>query len=98
VHWRSTRDWQSGVEDDVIQDAHRFAVATWFLLAMHASVRVQEGNPWKGVGDGPIPVNALYTEPQILFADPLHKSCLGSKLAITGGNHGTHYIAGWLDL
>jgi hypothetical protein len=26
----------------------------------------------KGFGDGPIPVNTLYTEPQTLFADPLH--------------------------
>ena len=26
----------------------------------------------KGFGDGPIPVNTLYTEPQALFADPLH--------------------------
>ena len=31
----------------------------------------------KGFGDGPIPVNTLYTEPQTLFADPLHVARLG---------------------
>jgi hypothetical protein len=52
----------------------------------------------KGFGDGPIPVNTLYTEPQALFADPLHAPASASKLATTGVNHDTLITAGWLDL
>ena len=52
----------------------------------------------KGFGDGPIPVNTLYTEPQTLFADPLHPPASGSKLATTGVNRDTLLTAGWLDL
>jgi hypothetical protein len=52
----------------------------------------------KGFGDGPIPVNTLYTEPQALFADPLHPPASASKLATTGVNHDTLLIIGWLDL
>jgi hypothetical protein len=52
----------------------------------------------KGFGGGPIPVNALYTEPQALFTDPLHASYSGSKLAVTGVNRDTLYVMGWLDL
>lgn len=52
----------------------------------------------KGFGDGPIPVNTLYTEPQALFADPLHPPASASKLATTGVNRDTLYIMGWLDL
>src|SRR3982074_604015 len=52
----------------------------------------------KGGGDGPIPVNTLYTEPQALFADPLHAPASASKLWTTGVNHDTLVTAGWLDL
>src|SRR5450759_2318652 len=52
----------------------------------------------KGFGDGPIPVNTLYTEPQTLFADPLHEPASASKLATTGVNRDTLMTAGWLDL
>jgi hypothetical protein len=52
----------------------------------------------KGFGDGPIPVNTLYTEPQALFADPLHPPASASTLATTGVNRDTLYVAGWLDL
>jgi hypothetical protein len=52
----------------------------------------------KGGGDGPIPVNTLYTEPQTLFADPLHAPASASKLWTTGVNHDTLATAGWLDL
>src|SRR5450759_4144884 len=52
----------------------------------------------KGFGDGPIPVNTLYTEPQTLFADPLHPPASASKLATTGVNRDTLMTAGWLDL
>ena len=52
----------------------------------------------KGFGDGPIPVNTLYTEPQALFADPFSLPASGSKLATTGVNRDTLYVCGWLDL
>jgi hypothetical protein len=52
----------------------------------------------KGFGDGPIPINTLSTEPQALFADPLHPPASTSKLATTGVNRDTLVAAGWLDL
>jgi hypothetical protein len=52
----------------------------------------------KGGGEGPIPVNTLYTEPQTLFADPLHPPASASKLATTGVNRDTLLTVGWLDL
>ena len=52
----------------------------------------------KGFGDGPIPVNTLYTEPQALFADPIHPPASASKLATTGVNRDTLPTAGWLNL
>ena len=50
-------------------------VAAWFLFTyfwprMLLSV-YKRGLLVKGFGDGPIPVNTLYTEPQKLFAEPL---------------------------
>jgi hypothetical protein len=53
----------------------------------------------KGFGDGPIPVNTLYTEPQNLFAEPLTPLPPGSSVLITAGvNHDTLLTVGWLDL
>jgi len=52
----------------------------------------------KGFGDGSIPVNTLYTEPQALFADPFSLPASGSKLATTGVNRDTLLTVGWLDL
>ena len=52
----------------------------------------------KGFGAGPIPVNTLYTEPQALFADPLHPPASASKLATTGVNRDTLLTVGWLNL
>ncbi|MFN2109268.1 MAG: DUF1254 domain-containing protein [Anaerolineae bacterium] len=52
----------------------------------------------KGIGDGPIPVNTLCTEPQALFADPLHPPASASKLITTGVNRDTLATVGWLDL
>jgi len=52
----------------------------------------------KGFGDGPIPVNALSTEPQTLFADSLHAPAWASELATTGVNRDTPLSVGWLDL
>ena len=52
----------------------------------------------QGFGDGPIPINTLYTEPQGLFANPLHVPAAGSNLMTTGVNRDTLPAVGWLDL
>jgi hypothetical protein len=52
----------------------------------------------QGAGEGPIPVNTLYTESQALFADPLNPPASASKLLTTGVNHDTLLAVGWLDL
>ncbi|MFC5862481.1 DUF1254 domain-containing protein [Acidicapsa dinghuensis] len=54
----------------------------------------------QGFGDGPVPLNTLFTEPQALFADPLHTVLPpgSSKLMQVGVNHDTLLIVGWLDL
>lgn len=52
----------------------------------------------KGFGEGPIPVNTLYTEPQELFADPIHPPASASNLTSTGVNRDTLMMMGWLDL
>ncbi len=75
-------------------------VAVWFIVIyflprMLLSVYKKE-ILLKGFGDGPIPVNTLYMQPQELFADPLHAS--GSKLSTTGVNRDTLITIGWLDL
>lgn len=77
-------------------------VAAWFLFTyfwprMLLSV-FKRAILAKGFGDGPIPVNSLYTESQTLFADPLHAPASASKLATTGVNRDTLMTAGWLDL
>jgi hypothetical protein len=77
-------------------------IVTWFLfiyLWPSFIVRLfKRAILVKGFGDGPIPVNTLYTEPQALFADPIHPPASASKLATTGVNRDTLYVAGWLDL
>ena len=77
-------------------------VATWFLfiylwprLILYVYKRAILV---KGGGDGPIPVNTLHTEPQALFADPLHPLASASKLMTTGVNRDTLITTGWLDL
>jgi hypothetical protein len=77
-------------------------VAAWFLFTyfwprLMLSV-YKRGLLVKGFGDGPIPVNTLYTEPQGLFADPLHPPASASNLITTGVNRDTLITAGWLDL
>ena len=54
----------------------------------------------QGFGDGPVPINTLYTEPQKLFGDPLHTSLPpgSSNLMTVGVNHDTLLTVGWLDL
>jgi hypothetical protein len=77
-------------------------VAAWFLftyfwprMLLYVFKRGILGN---GFGEGPIPVNTLDTEPQALFADPLHPPASAPKLATTGVNRDTLLTAGWLDL
>jgi hypothetical protein len=53
----------------------------------------------QGFGEGPVPVNTLYTEPQSLFAEPLAmQSATSPNLMTTGVNHDTLLTVGWLDL
>jgi len=53
----------------------------------------------QGFGNGPVPINTLYTEPQELFAEPLTaQSASGSNLMTVGVNHDTLPTVGWLDL
>ena len=79
-----------------------FMVAAWFIVIyflprMLLSV-FKRAILVKGFGDGPVPVNTLYTQPQALFADPLHVPASGSNLMTTGVNRDTLLAAGWLDL
>jgi hypothetical protein len=52
----------------------------------------------QGFGDGPVPINTLYVEPQKLFADPFSLPASGSKLMTTGVNRDTLPVVAWLDL
>src|SRR5512137_1556685 len=52
----------------------------------------------KGAGEGPIPVNTLYTEPQAIFADPLHTLVSAPRVMTSGVNRDTLMTLGWLDL
>lgn len=51
-----------------------------------------------GLGDGPVPVNTLCTQPQELFADPLNALASAPKVITSGVNHDTLLTAGILDL
>ncbi len=54
----------------------------------------------QGFGEGPVPMNTLYTQAQALFADPVHTSLPpgSSKLMSYGTNLDTLYVVGWLEL
>jgi hypothetical protein len=78
-------------------------IPTWFvfiyfwprllLLAYKRAILV------KGFGEGPVPINTLYTEPQKLFAEPITaQTASSSNLMTVGVNHDTLPTAGWLDL
>jgi hypothetical protein len=79
-------------------------VATWFLfIALWPRLLLsvyKRALLVQGFGDGPIPVNTLYTQSQALFADPLHTVLPpgSSKLMSYGTNRDTLYVVGWLDL
>jgi len=76
--------------------------ATWFLFIYNWPRIVlylyKRAILAEGFGDGPIPVNTIYTAPKVLFADPLHAPASASKLATTGVNRDTLYAVGWIDL
>jgi len=78
-------------------------VVTWCLVIyfwprMLLSVS-KRGLLVKGFGEGPIPVNTLYREPQKLFAEPIASQTASSSILMTVGvNHDTLATAGWLDL
>jgi hypothetical protein len=80
-----------------------FMIAAWFLVIyfwprLLLSV-YKRALLVKGFGDGPIPVNTLYTEPQKLFAEPItSQTASGSNLMTVGVNHDTLLTVGWLDL
>ncbi len=53
----------------------------------------------QGFGEGPIPVNTLYTQPAKTFAEPLAaQTASSSGLMSTGVNRDTLYMMGVLDL
>jgi hypothetical protein len=77
-------------------------LATWFIVIyfwprMLLSV-YKRALLVKGFGDGPIPVNTLYTEPQAVFADPFSLPASAPKVATSGVNRDTLLTLGWLDL
>lgn len=79
------------------------ALAAWFLGVYYWPLLVlrvyKRAILVKGFGEGPVPVNTLYTEPQKLFAEPIaSQSAPGSKLKSSGVNHDTLLTIGWLDL
>jgi hypothetical protein len=80
-----------------------FMVATWFIVIylwprMLLSV-FKRALLVKGFGEGPVPVNTLYTEPMKLFAEPLaSQTASSSNLMTVGVNHDTLMTVGWLVL
>ncbi len=53
----------------------------------------------KGFGEGPIPINTLYTQAKSIFADPLAPLPPGSSnLMNVGTNRDALMVCGWLDL
>ena len=75
------------------------SLAIYFWPRMMLSI-YKRGLIVKGFGDGPVPVNTLYTQPQALYADPLHAALPpgSSQLMSYGTNRDTLYVVGWLDL
>lgn len=77
------------------------AVAAWFLIIYfwpRIILNVYKRAILSKGFEGPIPINTLATEPQAIFADPLHPPASASKLATTGVNHDTLPTAGVLNL
>ena len=75
--------------------AAAWLIVIYFLPGMLMSV-FKKAILVKGFGEGPVPINTLYTQSQAQFADPLHSA--GSRLTVTGVNRDTIITMGWLDL
>lgn len=78
------------------------SIATWFIVIYFWPSMMlyvyKRAILVKGFGDGPVPINTLFTEPQEIFADPIAvQSASGSKVT-AGMNRDTLYVVGWLDL
>ena len=77
-----------------------FMVVVWFIVIYFLPRMVlsvfKRAILVKGLGEGPVPINTLYTQPQAQFTDPLHSSA--SHLTTTGVNRDTLITIGWLDL
>jgi len=76
------------------------ALVVWFLILYFLPRMImgvyKKAVLVKGFGDGPIPLNTLYMQPEKLFTNPLQAS--GSALSTTGVNRDTLITIGWLDL
>jgi len=77
-------------------------IATWFVFIYFwprfLLLVFKQAILTRGFGEGPIPVNTLYTQPEAFFADPLHGPASASRLGTTGVNRDTLMTVGWLDL
>lgn len=77
-------------------------LATWFLFTYFWPSLIltvyKKAILGKGAGDGPIPLNTLYTESKEVFADPLHKLASAPRVMTSGVNRDTLMTLGWLDL
>ena len=78
-------------------------IATWFVVIYFWPSMMlyvyKRAILVKGFGDGPVPINTLFTEPQKLFAEPIAvQSASGSNSVTAGMNRDTLYVVGWLDL
>ena len=68
------------------------AIAAWFIIIYfwpRILLNVYKRAVLTKGFEGPIPINTLATEPQAIFADPLHPPASATKLATTGVNHDT---------
>ncbi len=74
-----------------------FSLVTYFWPRLLLSV-FKRAILVKGFGDGPIPVNTLYTEPAATFAHPLQKLASAPRVMTSGVNRDTLLTLGWLDL
>lgn len=74
-----------------------WCLVTYFWPSLLLSVFKRELLSY-GFGEGPVPINTLCTEPQALFADPLHAPASAPKVFTSGVNHDTILTAAWLDL
>lgn len=78
------------------------AVAAWSFFIYfwpRMLISVFKRGLLNGFGEGPVPVNTLYTMPQAFFANPFSpESAVRSRVATSGVNRDTLITMGWLDL